>query len=183
MRAELRRILFNKQPKEAAKIPGRRRGHKKTRRKRNAHAYDRPWAQRGRPRTLSSEFTARALLDLLAGITVTKLEHQEALDAFAERFANNTFRIDYAAHLARGQQVGSGAMEPLHRTGSQQRLKLPGARWLEASSQAVLQFRMLELSGRWDEFCGQPDLVSGIAEAYAAPPATPVPECLTSEAA
>ncbi len=183
LHAELRRILFNKQPKDAAKPPRQRRGHTKTRRKQNAHTHDRPWAHRGRPRTVSSEFTAQALLDLMAGIRVTKPEHQEALDALAERVANNSFRIDYAVHLARGLQVGSGAMESLHRTGSQQRLKLPGARWLEASSQAILQFRMLELCGRWDEFWAQRDLVSGIAEAYAAPLATPMAECLTSEAA
>ena len=182
LHAELRRILFNKRPKEAAKTPGQRRGHKKTRRKRNAHAYDRPWAHRGRPRTVSSEFTAQSLLDLLAGITVTKPEHQEALDALAERVANNTFRIDYAAQLARGLQIGSGAMESLHRTGSQQRLKLPGARWLEASSQAILQFRMLELSGRWDEFWSRSDLQARIGDAFAAARATPPEEHPESEA-
>ena len=183
LHAELRRILFNKQPKRASKAPGPRRGHKKNRRRRNTHAYDRRWAHRGRPRTVSSEFTTEALFHVLAGITVTEPAHQEALDALADRVANNTFRIDYAVHLARGLQIGSGAMESLHRIGSQQRLKLPGARWLEDSSQAILQFRMLELSGRWDEFWSRRELPVHIGAAFVAQRPTPPTDHQASEAA
>ena len=57
-------------------------------------------------------------------------------------------------------------MESMHRSGSQLRLKLPGARWLRETSQAVLQFRMLDLSGRWDEFWDQKDLTTHIATAF-----------------
>ena len=170
LHAKLRRILFDKRPKGASPTGARRRGHKKRRRKRAAHAYDRPWAGRGRPRTVSSDFTAEALLDLLAEVGVTKPKHVEALDALVARVANNTLRIDYAAYLARGLQIGSGAMESLHRTGSQLRLKLSGASWLKESSQAILHFRMLELSGRWREFWDRPDLGSHIADAFAATP-------------
>ena len=171
LHAKLRRILFNKRSKgskAASQKSAPRRGHTKTRRRRNPHAYDRPWDRRGRPRTVSTDFTARALLDLLADVTVTEPEHQEALDALVERIAKNTTRIDYPAYLARGLQVGSGAMESLHRTGSQLRLKLPGSHWLEETSQAMLQFRMLELSGRWREFWDQADVVSRIAQAFEA---------------
>lgn len=35
-------------------------------------------------------------------------------------------------------------------------MKLRGASWLEDTSQAIPHFRMLELSGRWDEFWDQP---------------------------
>jgi len=132
---------------------------------------------------VASDFTAKALLDLLGGIEVTKPEDRQALDALIERVANNTLRIDYAAHLARGLQIGSGAMESLHRTGSQLRLKLPGARWLEDTSHAILQFRMLELSGRWREFWNRPDLMARIAAAFAATSPTPPPEHPTLEAA
>ncbi len=166
LHARLRRILFNKRPKNAPKKPARRRGHKKTRRTRNPHTHDRPWDKRGRPRTVSSDFTARALLDLLAEVEVEKAEHVEALESLVERIANNTTRIDYPAYLSRGIQIGSGAMESLHRNGSQQRLKLPGARWLEDTSKAVLQFRMLELSGRWREFWDRPDIAQHIALAF-----------------
>jgi hypothetical protein len=57
-------------------------------------------------------------------------------------------------------------MESLHRNGSQQRLKLPGARWLERSSAAVLQLRMLELDGRWDEFWARPDITERLTEGF-----------------
>ena len=108
-----------------------------------------------------------ALLDILAKLKIDA-EHEEAREALVERLANNTLRIDYAPLLARGLQIGSGAMESMHRSGSQLRLKLPGARWLEETSQAVLRFRMLELSGRWDEFWCQKDLTTTIATAFAA---------------
>ncbi len=183
LHAQLRRILFNKRPKENSKTPAKRAGHKKTRRVRTAHTYDRPWAQRGRPRTVSSEFTAQALLDLLADVVVEEDEHLEALNALVDRIANNTMRIDYAAYLSRGLQIGSGAMESLHRNGSQQRLKLPGARWLEESSKAVLQFRMLELSGRWREFWDRPDIAQLIAEAFELRRAAQAGEEPTEEAA
>lgn len=75
------------------------------------HAHERPWAHRGRPRTVASDFTTKALLDLLADIEVSEPEHFAALDALVERAASNALRIDYAAHLSRGLQIGSGAME------------------------------------------------------------------------
>lgn len=183
LHAKLRRILFNKRPKGTSTTAERRRGHKKTRGKRTAHAYDRPWAQRGRPRTVPGDFTAKALLELLADVVVTKSKHVEALDVLAERLANNTLRIDYPAFLARGLQIGSGAMESMHRTGSQLRLKLPGASWLEDSSQAVLHFRMLELSGRWHEFWNRPNLVPRIAKAFATKPSSEPSEPPALEAA
>lgn len=165
----VRNVLFEKAAKGIKAAAAKRRGHKKTRRTRNPHLHDRPWAHRGRPRTISGDQTATALLDVLANVKVTRRKQVKARDDLAERIAKNTVRIDYAAYLARGMQVGSGAMESLHRNGSQIRLKIPGA-WLEASSQAVLRFRMLELSGRWDEFWNQSDLTSQIAAAFADAP-------------
>lgn len=167
LHAKLRRLLLNKQPKDVPKPAAKRRGHTKTRRTRTVHAHDRRWTHRGRPRTIAGDSTAQALLELLAEIEVAP-QHKATLAALVERVANNTLRIDYPAYLARGLQIGSGAMESLHRTGSQLRLKLPGARWLEDSSQAILQFRMLELSGRWREFWDRPDIVSAIAQAFTA---------------
>lgn len=164
--ARLRGLLFGKKPKARPRIPTRR-GHKKQRRKRRRHAYDGRWLRPGRPRTVSSDVTTKALLDLLGTVVLNEPEHIKARDALVERLAKNALRTDYATHLARGMQIGSGPMESMHRSGSQLRLKLPGARWLEETSQAVLQFRMLELSGRWNEFWNQNDLTAGIATAFA----------------
>jgi len=68
-------------------------------------------------------------------------------------------RVNYLAFRARGYQIGSGAMESLHRTGSQKRLKLPGASWLERTSQAVFNIRMMRLAGNYNRFWNQPDLL------------------------
>ena len=51
-----------------------------------------------------------------------------------------------------------GAMESLHRTGSQARLKRAGCHWTEEVAQAILNLRMLGLSGRWKEYWSQPEL-------------------------
>ena len=79
---------------------------------------------------------------------------------------NNTFRMDYATYLERGYQIGSGAMESLHRTASQKRLKIPGGRWLEETSEAVFKLRMLSLADRWDEFWNQSDMRFKLAKAF-----------------
>lgn len=166
LNAAVQAALFGKRPKTTGAMVRKRRGHKKKRRQRRPHAHDRRWLRRGRPRTISTEATTTTLLDILAELEIDP-EHEDAREALVERLAKNTLRIDYAPLLARGLQIGSGAMESMHRSGSQLRLKLPGARWLEETSQAVLRFRMLELSGRWNEFWRQKDLTTSIATAFA----------------
>lgn len=75
--------------------------------------------------------------------------------AYVER---NLFRLDFGALRTRGFQIGSGAMESLHRTGSQLRLKRAGCHWTAEAAQAILNLRMLQLSGRWAEYWHQPEL-------------------------
>ncbi len=67
-------------------------------------------------------------------------------------------------------QIGSGAMESLHRTASQVRLKLAGARWTADRATAVLNTRLMLLAGRWDAFWTQPDLTTTLAAAFGCPP-------------
>lgn len=66
--------------------------------------------------------------------------------------ANNAHRMDYPTYRDRGIQVGSGAMESLHRIASQMRLKLAGARWLPETALAILGLRMMLLAERWADF-------------------------------
>ena len=164
--ANLNLVLFGKQARRASTAPRARRGHKKRRGTRREHAHDRKNLLPGRPRTVTSDVTTKALLDLLYAIKLDTPEQEQAREALVERLASNALRTDYAVHLARGMQIGSGPMESMHRSGSQQRLKLPGAKWREESSLAVLRLRMLELSGRWDEFWAQHDLVPQLARAF-----------------
>ena len=77
---------------------------------------------------------------------------------FIDKLKRLRCRMDYLGARTRGMQIGSGAMESLHRTGSQLRLKLPGARWHPEVAQALLNLRCLGLAGRWDEFWSHDDL-------------------------
>jgi hypothetical protein len=107
------------------------------------------------------------LLDRLREQATTRKGHKrlEQLIAFVGR---NVDRLDYHLFRARGFQIGSGAMEALHRTGSQVRLKRSGCRWTGEVAQAVLNLRMLVLSGRWGEFWAEPGAAARIAERMAA---------------
>ena len=101
--------------------------------------------------------TGQRLLDevlrpLLAEASRGKKRIKQAI-GYVER---NLFRLDYGDLRTRGFQIGSGAMESLHRTASQVRLKRAGCHWTEEASQAILNLRMLGLSGRWKEYWDQP---------------------------
>ena len=93
----------------------------------------------------------------------------EEFDLMAAYFDNNAYRGDYDRYHARGFQLGSGAMESLHRTAAQQRLKLAGARWLPATAQAVVNLRLLALVDRWDEFWSHHGLDDLLRTAFAVP--------------
>ena len=76
-------------------------------------------------------------------------------------------RTDYPTYRQRGMQIGSGAMESLHRSASQMRLKLAGARWTAERATAVLKMRLMLLAGRWDDFWGQRNLAATLRGAFA----------------
>jgi hypothetical protein len=93
----------------------------------------------------------------------------KAIDAhedFLSDLGANGHRIDYPSFQGRGLQIGSGAMESLHRIGSQQRLKRSGIICLPETAQALFDWRMLKLVGRWDEFWRQPNIGTKIAETW-----------------
>ena len=76
--------------------------------------------------------------------------------------------MDYPRYRYRGIQIGSGAMESLHRTASQMRLKLAGAKWLPETALAILNLRLLQLACGWDDFWGRPETTQRLAHAFAA---------------
>ena len=106
--------------------------------------------------------TAEKLLAHLRGID-QQLKGHEDLD---EYITKNMYRSDYASYRARGFQIGSGSMESFHRTGSQERLKRAGARWLPETLEAMFRLRMLEIVGRWNEWWSQPDFFAQNAERF-----------------
>ena len=93
-------------------------------------------------------------------------EDREAFTDILRYVGNNAYRGEYVTYRQRGFQIGSGAMESLHRTAAQMRLKLPGARWLKSTSLALVNLRLLDLVGRWDEFWRHDDLADILREAF-----------------
>jgi len=89
-----------------------------------------------------------------------------AHDALLGYVADNEDRMDYPRYRQRGMQIGSGAMESLHRIASQMRLKLAGARWLADNALAVLNARLMLLAGRWADFWKSDDLTSLLVLAF-----------------
>lgn len=66
-------------------------------------------------------------------------------------FRRNRDRMNYAEAQARGLPIGSGVVEAACKTLVSQRLKCSGMRWGHAGGQAVLTFRALAQSGRFEQ--------------------------------
>jgi len=136
-----------------------RKGHKKRRRtgpkaKRTIHLSDNP---HGAGEALVNELLADD----------TPVEAQDSVLALLHYISGHADRMDYPAFRARGIQIGSGAMESLHRTASQARLKLAGTRWLAENALAVLNARMVQLAQRWHHFWAQPQLTDQLKTVFA----------------
>ena len=65
---------------------------------------------------------------------------------------NRQGQLDYAAARQQGLPIGSGAVEGGHRHVIQNRLKLPGAWWKEATVNPLLALRSLRAIGHWEAF-------------------------------
>jgi len=159
---QARNALFGTRRVRRAK-PKARKGHRKRPRamtmahKRNLEA------RRNRKATTNAE----PLLDLLRRVKVP-VDRASALEDILRYIGNNAYRMDYARYIELGYQIGSGAMESLHRVASQLRIKRPGPGWLPETAQAVFNLRMLALVGRWDEFWNQPALADRLVTAFQA---------------
>jgi len=68
-----------------------------------------------------------------------------------------------------GQEVEPCTNASLHRTASQMRLKLAGAKWLPETALAILNLRLMNLAGRWDGFWNGPELTQRLGHAFAGP--------------
>lgn len=150
------KAMLGDRPTPVAKLAAKRRGHKKR--------------QTGTPRPAPSappptHDSARELAALVYDTWPDPNDkgRTAAYETFLAFFQANEDRIGYADLRRRGYQIGSGAMEALHRVASQARLKLPGARWLERTSRSIFALRMLVLVDRWDEFWEQPDLAARLS--------------------
>ena len=65
-------------------------------------------------------------------------------------FRRNRHRMRYAALKEQGLPIGSGVTEAACKTLATQRMKRSGMRWGEQGSQAILSFRALVQSNRFE---------------------------------
>ncbi|MCP3959085.1 MAG: hypothetical protein GY719_14640 [bacterium] len=159
-RAWVRRMtarLTGKRPYKRRKL-AKRKGHRKNRRRprdpyRTVHACEHP----------------HGAGDDVLWTLIEQEPASDALDALVGYVAANLDRIDYSTYRAHGMQIGSGAMESLHRVASQMRLKLAGARWTAERALAVLNTRLMMLAQRWDDFWSHADLPATLAQAFHSP--------------
>jgi len=110
------------------------------------------------------------LLDQLLFDSKVPVKAKKVHGDLIEYLEKNAYRMNYLIYRSRGYQLGSGAMESLHRSASQLRLKLPGLKSLPETSQAIFNLRMLELNGRWSEFFRQPDFYAQLVEVFSTNP-------------
>jgi hypothetical protein len=155
-------LVTNRDPSAPQKkVPKNRKGKRASRERQPFAARIADMAKRAIA-TSGGAPTADAICALLP-ISLKGSKAKAALEIFYDYLAANAHRIDYLAYRARGLQIGSGAMESMHRTGSQVRLKRPGAKWLAENAQAIFDWRMLKLVDRWSEFWRQPGLAARMA--------------------
>jgi hypothetical protein len=155
------RIMVGESPRMRKRAGKLRKGHTKT-----SHTRTQTAAPVDRMRAGGA--IAKELLELLDQVRPQNKNGKEYHDVLKRRVAKNADRMHYDHYRSQGMDIGSGAMESLHRNGSQQRLKIPGARWQAHTSHAILQLRMLQLSGRWDQYWQQPDLMAQLQEVFQA---------------
>jgi len=149
-------LLLGQTPKKGE--PGHvRKGHTKRRRRP-------PPRRRPDVSARSCRAAVRSLLAQIKALNDTSSEHRKLL----EYIEANAYRMEYQHYRARGFQIGSGAMESLHRTGSQERLKRAGARWLPETLEGMFRLRMLEMVGRWNEWWSQPGFFADNAASFVA---------------
>lgn len=157
-------VLGPREAKPGTKNSPKRKGHIKTKRTKPAA----PQVSRDASESTPSPAPGQTPLRLLNLIAETEqrannTEHADELEALLEYVFKNAYRMDYESYRHRGLQIGSGAMESVHRSGSQGRLKGPGTRWLAETAQAVFNWRMLKLVGRWEDFWLRADLLQDLA--------------------
>ena len=81
---------------------------------------------------------------------MTKAQQAEFWKAY--RYVRRHRRLtDYQGYRRRGLPIGSGVTEAACKTVFTQRFKRSGMRWHKESGQVILDLRVIQLSGIWEE--------------------------------
>ena len=155
---ETERTKFTRKP---------RKGHKKTRKSYKQIVPDKSVEPSTCAMAANSDIPSQieALVELIRGLKLPESK-EYALQRLIDFLHNNAHRIDYISYRNLGYQIGSGAMESLHRTASQKRLKIPGAQWLKETAQSIFNIRMMTLVGKWNDFWRQPNITEKLTSAF-----------------
>lgn len=96
--------------------------------------------------------------DLVLAELLPFIEEKSIPDAHApvracyRYISNRLHQLDYKTALEKGLPIGSGEIESAHRYIIQERLKLPGAWWLDTNAKAMLALRTARANGNWDSY-------------------------------
>ncbi len=108
----------------------------------------------------------RDFINFIQGLKIFDEKKEEGRQNLLGFLRGNAHRIDYLDYRGSGYQIGSGAMESIHRTGSQMRLKIAGARWLKETAQAIFNIRMMTIVGKWNDFWKQTGITEKLTLAF-----------------
>lgn len=132
-------------------------------RRERTHFRKGPRKRRHKNRHVPFRGSGKDLLAVLDRVEPVGKAARKRLDTLLDYVRSNLFRLDYGDLRNRGVRIGSGAMESLHRFGSQLRMKLSGSRWTPEIAHAMLQVRMLAISDRWNEWWATPGRAASLA--------------------
>ncbi len=93
----------------------------------------------------------QALIERVHALPQGNSAQQKARKKLLNYYTTNAYRMCYPTYRKAGLQIGSGAIEAAHRTLVQSRLKRSGQRWSRWGAQNVLNLRVLNMSGRWQQ--------------------------------
>jgi hypothetical protein len=121
-----------------------------------------------KPLPLGRSPSREAGVELIALVTCASIRQgtEQVRDTLLNFLAANLERINYRRFKWLGFCIGSGAMESLHRTGVQCRLKLPGAVWTPEASTAQFNLRMVTIADRWRAFWSDPGMPDLLRKAF-----------------
>lgn len=82
----------------------------------------------------------------------TVADQESPVRACFQYLDNRRDQLDYRSALEAGLPIGSGEVESGHRSVIQERLKLPGAWWLEENVRKMLALRVTRANGEWQTY-------------------------------
>ena len=114
------------------------------------------WRRRQQGRLLKNQ--GGVVLRALASHREPEGTPQAPVRAAHRYLSERRAHLDYAGAVAAGRDIGSGEIESGHRHVIQQRLKLAGSWWKEASAEAMLGLRVARANQLWQRYWAAPQL-------------------------